>query len=98
MDKERILAILRDHAPELKAAGVVHLRVFGSVARGDETAASDVDLLAEFDTSKPLTLVTVGGLEGRLSDLLGVTVDLSSLRWLREPVRRQALEEAVVAF
>jgi predicted nucleotidyltransferase len=98
MDKEHILAILRDHAPELKAAGVVHLRVFGSVARGDETAASDVDLLAEFDDSKPITLVKIGGLESRLSDLLGVTVDLSSSKWMREPVRRRALEEAVVAF
>ena len=98
MEKERILAILRDHAPELKAAGLAHLRVFGSVARGDGTAASDVDLLAEFDASRPVTLVTVGGLERRLSDLLGVTVDLSSPRWLREPVRERALEEAVVAF
>jgi predicted nucleotidyltransferase len=98
MDRERILAILRDHAPELKAAGLTHLRVFGSVARGDATSESDIDLLAEFDASKPVTLVTVGGLERQLSDLLGVTVDLSSQRWLREPVRARALEEAVVAF
>lgn len=98
MDKERILATLRDHAPELKAAGLVHLRLFGSVARGDASSRSDVDLLAEFDVSKPVTLVTVGRLERRLSDLLGVAVDLSSSRWLREPVRERAMEEAVVAF
>jgi predicted nucleotidyltransferase len=48
MDKDRILAILRQHAPELKAAGLLHLRVFGSVARGEASphSHSDVDLLA----------------------------------------------------
>ena|ERR1700722_3693179 len=98
MDKERILAILRQHAPELKAAGLVHLRVFGSVARGEASAHSDVDLLADFDPAKPLTLVTVGGLQSRLADLLGAKVDLSSADWMNEPIRNRALQEAVLAF
>ena len=33
MDKDRIIVILQKHDPELQAAGLVHLRVFGSVAR-----------------------------------------------------------------
>lgn len=98
MDKERVLVILREHAPELKAAGLVHLRVFGSVARGEATPQSDVDLLADFDPSKRITLVTIGSLESRLADLLGVKVDVSSAEWMREPVRRQAMREAVLAF
>lgn len=98
MDKDRIIVILRDHAPELKAAGLVHLRVFGSVARGEASPQSDVDLMADFDKSKRITLLTVGRLENRLADLLGVKVDLSSADWMKEPVRRQALEEAVLAF
>ena len=98
MDKDRIIVILRDHAPELKAAGLVHLRVFGSVARGEASPQSDVDLMADFDKSKRITLLTVGRLESRLGDLLGVKVDLSSADWMKEPVRRQALREAVFAF
>ena len=98
MDKDRIIVILRDHAPELKAAGLVHLRVFGSVARGEASPQSDVDLMADFDKSKRITLLTVGRLESRLRDLLGVKVDLSSADWMKEPVRRQALREAVIAF
>lgn len=98
MDTDRIIVILREHAPELKAAGLVHLRVFGSVARGEASPRSDIDLLADFDRSKRLTLVTVGRLESRLGDLLGVKVDLSSADWMKELVRRQALREAVIAF
>ena len=100
MDKDRILAILRQHAPELKAAGLLHLRVFGSVARGEASphSHSDVDLLAEFDTSKRITLVTLGSLQSRLTDLLGAEVDLSSAAWMKEPIRHQALQEAVLAF
>jgi predicted nucleotidyltransferase len=98
MDKESILAVLRTNAPELRSAGLVHLRLFGSVARGEANSHSDVDLLAEFDRSRRITLVTVGGLESRLADLLGSKVDLSSADWMREPVRTRALREAVLAF
>ena len=98
MNSDEVNAKLRQHAPELKAAGVVHLRVFGSVARGETSAESDIDLLADFDKSKRLTLVTVGRLQSRLTDLLGVNVDLSSEEWMKEPVRKQALREAVLAF
>jgi len=53
MDKNRILAILRSHAPELQAAGLAHLRLFGSVARGEATPQSDIDLIADFALDEP---------------------------------------------
>ena len=98
MDKESVLVILRNHAPELKEAGLVHLRVFGSVARGQANDQSDVDLLADFDKSKKITLVTLGSIENRLQTLLGTKVEISSADWMKEPVRKQALREAVIVF
>jgi predicted nucleotidyltransferase len=98
MDKEQVVSILREHEPELKAAGIVHLRVFGSVARGDASPVSDIDLMADLDKTKSFTLVSVGRLETRLRDILGVRVDLSSADWMREPVRTRAIREAVLAF
>ncbi len=98
MDRHSVIQILRDHERELKADGVVHLRLFGSVSRGEASLQSDVDLLADFDASKRLTLVTMGRLQSRLSELLGVEVDLSSTEWMREPVRTRAIREAVLAF
>jgi predicted nucleotidyltransferase len=98
MNSDQVIAKLRQHAPELREAGVVHLRVFGSVARGETSVESDIDLLADFDKSRRLTLVTVGRLQSRLTDLLGVNVDLSSEEWMKEPIRKRALREAVLAF
>jgi hypothetical protein len=98
MDKRHVVLKLRQHERELKAAGIVHLRVFGSVARGESTPESDVDLMADFDKSKRLTLVKVGSLQSRLTDLLGANVDLSSPEWMKEPVKSKALREAVLAF
>lgn len=98
MDKHYVIMTLREHEPELKAAGIVHLRVFGSVARDEASSLSDVDLMAEFDKSKRLTLVKIGSLQNRLTDLLGARVELSSPEWMREPVRSKALREAVLAF
>jgi predicted nucleotidyltransferase len=98
VDTNRILAILRSHAPELQAEGLVHLRLFGSVARGEATPQSDIDLLADFDPEARISLLTLSGLRLRLSDLLEAEVDLSSAASLKEPVRTRATQEAVSVF
>ncbi len=98
MDRNYVITVLREHEPELKAAGIVHLRLHGSLARGTATPASDVDLIAEFDASKQLSLLDMVGLENRLSDLLGAPVDLSPQHTLKQPVANRAAHEAVLAF
>ena len=98
MDRDRVIGKLREHEPELRAAGIVHLRLHGSVARGEASAASDVDLIAEFDANRPLSLLDMVGLENRLAELLGVRVDLSPAKTLRDTVRERADREAVLAF
>ena len=98
MNRSYVIQILREHEKELKDAGVLHLRLFGSLARNEALESSDVDLLAEFDKSRRLSLLKVGSLQVRLTELLGAKVDLSSADWLREPIRSRALSEAVLAF
>jgi predicted nucleotidyltransferase len=68
------------------------VRVFGSVARGEDKPASDIDLIADFPTGT--SLLTVIGLEQALRDLLGVAVDLGPADALREDVRNRVLAEA----
>src|SRR4249919_446406 len=98
MNRDEVIEKLRAHEAELKAAGIVRLSVFGSVARGDNSLECDVDLLADFDKTKHYTLPTLGRIENRLADLLGTRVDLSSPEWLKESVKSQILREAIPAF
>jgi len=59
MDKRSVIHTLREHEPELRADGIVHLRLFGSVTRDESSAKSDVDLIADFDRSKRLSLISL---------------------------------------
>ena len=93
-ERDHVIATLRAHERELKNAGVVRLRLFGSVARGE--AGNDVDLVAEFD--RALSLIDLVGLENRLSDLLGRPVDLAQERMLKPRVKANVDREAVIAF
>ena len=74
-------------------AGGEQVRVFGSVARGDDHEGSDVDLL--FVMRRPLSLMELGRLEGEVSAAVGVPVDLVPESSLRPALRDRALAEAV---
>jgi predicted nucleotidyltransferase len=99
MDKASIIEKLCAHESELKAAGVAHLFLHGSYARGTMVReASDVDIIAEFDPSRRLSLLDMVATENRLADMLGVRVDLSPAKSLKDPVAAKASREAVLAF
>jgi uncharacterized protein len=98
MESEQVKAKLLRHVPELNEAGIVHLDVCGSVARGEATSSSDVDLIADFDRARRLTLFDLAGLESRLSDILEAPVDLSDRRMLKDDVRVRAQREGVLVF
>jgi predicted nucleotidyltransferase len=90
MNKSTVIAKLREYEPELRAAGIMRISLFGSVARGDESSESDVDLMAEFDPAKQFSLLDMVGLENRLADILGVPVDLMPARALKDRVRERS--------
>jgi uncharacterized protein len=98
MQREEVIARLKPRQTELNRAGVVSLAVFGSVARGDAGASSDVDLMAEFDEARRLSLLELVGLQNRLTEIIGSRVDLADRRNLKEFVKPNAEREAVVVF
>jgi uncharacterized protein len=98
IDKDQVIAMLRAHERELREAGIIGIRVFGSVARGDATEASDVDVLAQFDDAKPISLIGLVHIENQLSDLLGRKVDLVQERSLKLRIRTNVEREAVLVF
>ncbi|GAA0618792.1 hypothetical protein GCM10009547_21450 [Sporichthya brevicatena] len=70
-----------------------NLRVFGSVARGDEHAESDVDLLV--DLERGVGLVGLAGLTRELTELLGVPVDVIPADTLKARIREEVFREAI---
>jgi predicted nucleotidyltransferase len=98
MSRDEVLTKLRHHAPDLQAAGILHLALFGSTARNQADADSDVDLMAEYDPSKRLSLLDIAGLHLQLEDLLGAKVDLCTRRLIKPILKPYVEADAVDAF
>jgi uncharacterized protein len=88
---------VRRHRHDLIAAaaayGVKNLRVFGSVARGEDRPGSDVDLLA--DLPPGLSLFGLGRAEAALEDILGTRVDLIPAGDLKPGVRARVERDLI---
>lgn len=93
---------LKDNLPQLREAivaaaarcGASDVRLFGSVARGDERVDSDVDFIVRLAPGR--TLLDLIRLETLLEQLLGRRVDVVTEASLVEPIRTHALHEAMV--
>ena len=72
---------------------VENLGVFGSVARGDNTESSDIDVLVTF--TKPVGMFKFIELEEYLSTLLGKKVDLVTNKALKPTIKDEILQEVV---
>ena len=97
MKREDVLRILAAHRDDFTAMGVRELAIFGSVARDEAEAGSDVDVLAIYEPGTRLSYFRVFELQERLEELLGVKVDLVTMGGLRSELREGILAEAVRA-
>ncbi len=94
MTAEELLKEKRDEILQIAAKyGARHVRVFGSVARGEADAQSDIDLLVEFEAGR--SLLDHAGLWLELQEALGCKVDVVSERGIKARIRERVLREAV---
>ena len=93
MRRSVALASKRDQILALAAArGARRLRIFGSVARGDDHEGSDIDLLIDMPVGT--SLLQIVGLQHDIEDVLGMRVDLCTERELHPSLRPRILAEA----
>ena len=85
MKREDILQIAANH-------GAYNVRIFGSVARGEADAESDVDFLVNLEAGR--SLLDLGAMLMDLRDLLGREVDVVTEVGLRPRIRQRVLNEA----
>lgn len=76
------------------ARGARNVRVFGSVARGQDAEGSDIDLLVDLDAG--VGLVSLAGLRRELTEVLGVDVDIVPAGTLKAGIRDEVFGEAIV--
>ena len=93
MRPSETLAAKRDDLLALAAArGITRLRVFGSVARGQDHDGSDLDLLVDLPAGT--SLLNLVGLQLEMEDTLGLKVDLCTERELHPALKQRILQEA----
>jgi predicted nucleotidyltransferase len=91
MNRQSAIDTLKRIRSRLEARGIAHAAVFGSVARGDTRAASDIDVVVTPAQGARLGLFDLGGIQTVLEEAFaGVSVDL-----VVEPVRRATLRQAI---
>lgn len=95
---DHVLDTLRAHEDELRRCGVAHASVFGSVARGEATAGSDIDVLVELDASHAIGIFEYARIKLTISELLGGAGDVVNRRTLKPLLRESILRDAVHAF
>jgi len=97
VDREQIIAKLRANEAELHRFGVAHLYLFGSIARQEARADSDVDLF--FDTDNPrFSLIELVDVQECVQDILGRESDVMTRASLHPMLRPQIEAEALRVF
>jgi predicted nucleotidyltransferase len=92
------LAILRRHEDDLRARGVRHAAVFGSVARGQNVPDSDLDIMIDVDPDAGMTVFDYVALKEHIAELFDISVDVVNRASLKPHVRPAATADAVDAF
>jgi uncharacterized protein len=86
-NRDEIIVIATKH-------GAYNIRIFGSIARGEEKPGSDVDFLVDYDLAK-ISPWFPGGLLADLEHLLGCKVDIVTEKGMHDFIRDRILKEAI---
>ena len=98
MNRDDIIARLKDAQADLHKLGVRHVALFGSRARGDALPDSDTDLMIDIDPDMELSVFEYVRLKRTIADLFDGPVDVVDRAALKEALGPPAEREAVYAF
>jgi predicted nucleotidyltransferase len=98
MNSQEAIAILLQHRDALRAQGVRHAALFGSVARGEARPDSDLDILIELEPDAELDVFGYVGLKMYIEGLFAGSVDVVNREALKSHLRPSIGADAIYAF
>jgi uncharacterized protein len=98
MNIQDAIATLRRYEKALRARGIRHAAVFGSVARNENRLDSDVDIVIDIDPETRMTVFDYVGLKEYIAGLFDGPVDVVSRQGLKPHVRPAVTADAIDAF
>jgi predicted nucleotidyltransferase len=97
-NRQGAIEILQDHAEALRARGVTHAALFGSVARGEGRSDSDLDIMIELDPAAKLDLFDYAAIRAYIETLFPGRVDVVDKAALKPELRNPIAADAIYAF
>ena len=94
MRRDDALRMLRDLKPRFSEMNIRRMAIFGSVARDEAAAGSDLDILIDVQT-RPFTLLDMARTQRELQEYMGVPVDLLTFNSMRQGKHDHILNEVV---
>jgi uncharacterized protein len=98
MKRDEIIQTLREREADLRAHGVTHASLFGSVARDEQRPDSDIDILVELDPAIVATMFDYAGVKDYVASLFQGSVDVIDREALKPRLRPHATADAIHAF
>ncbi len=95
MDRQAIIAKLRENEAALKARGVSHAALFGSRARGESRPGSDIDILVEIEPSYPMDVFQYVGVVHAIEDLFAFVEGLTHEQFRVSPLHVYGVTRAL---
>ena len=98
MKRDEIIRTLKEREADLRAHGVTHAALFGSVARDEQRPDSDIDILVDLDPTVVVTVFDYAGLKDYVASLFQGSVDVIDREALKPRLRPRADADAIYAF
>ena len=98
MTRDEIIATLKATADSLKAEGVAHLALYGSRARGDANARSDLDVLIETVPGRRFSLLNLSGVGLAIEDAVGIPSQITLRRSLDPKFAARIRDDLIEVF
>jgi predicted nucleotidyltransferase len=98
MNAQEAIATLRRYEADLRARGIRHAGVFGSVSRGKHRPDSDLDIIIDIEPDAHITIFDYVGLKEYVAGLFEGPVDVVSRDALKPHIRPAVMADAIYAF